>query len=376
MVIHTVQPGDSVYTIAKNNNVPMEDIVEGNQLSDPSKLIVGQALFIPEENMAKREIYVNGYTYPSIRSAVLKATLPYLTYLSIFTYTINADGTLNPINDTELIRAAREADVAPMMVIANMKTGEGFKSDLASSVLNSEQAQNRLIQNVITTMRSKNYFGLDIDFEYVYPSDREAYNRFLEKVAKAITPLGYTLTTAIAPKLSDSQIGLLYQAHDYAAHGRLVDHVIIMTYEWGYTYGPAMAVSPADQVERVLQYAVKVIPPRKILMGMPNYGYDWTLPFVKGTAARSLSNIGALQLAARVNARIQYDPKQQAPFFRYYDENRKQHEVWFDDARSIAARLALINEYNLGGVSYWTVNNFFNAQFRVLESMFRIKKLL
>jgi len=195
-------------------------------------------------------------------------------------------------------------------------------------------------------------------------------------VAKAITPLGYTLTTAIAPKLSDSQIGLLYQAHDYAAHGRLVDHVIIMTYEWGYTYGPAMAVSPADQVERVLQYAVKVIPPRKILMGMPNYGYDWTLPFVKGTAARSLSNIGALQLAARVNARIQYDPKQQAPFFRYYDENRKQHEVWFDDARSIAARLALINEYNLGGVSYWTVNNFFNAQFRVLESMFRIKKLL
>jgi len=354
----------------------MEDIVEGNQLSDPSKLIVGQALFIPEENMAKREIYVNGYTYPSIRSAVLKATLPYLTYLSIFTYTINADGTLNPINDTELIRAAREADVAPMMVIANMKTGEGFKSDLASSVLNSEQAQNRLIQNVITTMRSKNYFGLDIDFEYVYPSDREAYNRFLEKVAKAITPLGYTLTTAIAPKLSDSQIGLLYQAHDYAAHGRLVDHVIIMTYEWGYTYGPAMAVSPADQVERVLQYAVKVIPPRKILMGMPNYGYDWTLPFVKGTAARSLSNIGALQLAARVNARIQYDPKQQAPFFRYYDENRKQHEVWFDDARSIAARLALINEYNLGGVSYWTVNNFFNAQFRVLESMFRIKKLL
>lgn len=376
MVIHTVQPGDSVYTIARNNNVPMEDIVEGNQLSDPSKVIIGQALFVPEENRAKREIYVNGYTYPSIRSAVLKATLPYLTYLSIFTYTINADGTLNPINDTELIRAAREADVAPMMVIANMKTGEGFKSDLASSVLNSEQAQNRLIQNVITTMRNKNYYGLDIDFEYVYPSDREAYNRFLEKVAKAITSLGYTLTTAIAPKLSDSQIGLLYQAHDYAAHGRLADHVIIMTYEWGYTYGPAMAVSPADQVEKVLQYAVKVIPPQKILMGMPNYGYDWTLPFVKGTAARSLSNIGALQLAARVNARIQYDPKQQAPFFTYYDENRKQHEVWFDDARSIAARLALINEYNLGGVSYWTVNNFFNAQFRVLDSMFRIKKLL
>jgi len=137
-----------------------------------------------------------------------------------------------------------------------------------------------------------------------------------------------------------------------------------------------MAVSPIDQVRRVLDYAVTAIPPRKILMGMPNYGYDWTLPFVQGSAARNISNQGAVALARQVGARIQYDTTSQAPFFRYYDREGRQHEVWFDDARSIQARLRLVNEYGLGGVSYWTINRFFPQNWLVLNSMYNVRKVL
>lgn len=107
---------------------------------------------------------------------------------------------------------------------------------------------------------------------------------------------------------------------------------------------------------------------------MPNYGYDWTLPFVTGSAARSISNIEAIRLAARVGAEIQYDTKAQAPFFTYYDSNKQQHIVWFDDARSIEARLKLIDKYNLGGVSYWNINTFFKQNWLVLQSMYHIRK--
>ena len=111
-------------------------------------------------------------------------------------------------------------------------------------------------------------------------------------------------------------------------------------------------------------------------MGMPNYAYDWTLPFVQGSAAKVLTVEAALKQAYTVGAQIQYNENSQAPFYEYYDSNGKQHIVWFDNARSIGARLELVNKYNLGGVSYWTINQFYKPNWVLLDSMFEIKKLL
>jgi len=374
---HVVRPGQSLYTLARGYGVTVEQILQANpSITNPSRIQVGQTVNIPTENLRKRTIDVNGYAFPNISDITLRSTLPYLTFLSIFSYQVREDGSLASIPDERLIAAAREARVAPMMVITNIHEGGSFDSDLANVILSTPQVQDTLIQNVIDNMRSKNYSGLDIDFEYIYPADREKYNAFLEKVVNSLRPLGYIITTALAPKISAAQTGLLYVAHDYPVHGTLADHVILMTYEWGYTYGPAMAVSPINQVERVLRYAVTAIPREKILMGMPNYGYDWTLPFVQGTAARTLTNVGAVNLARNVNARIQFDQTSQAPFFNYYDAEGRRHEVWFDDARSIDSRLRLVDSFQLGGVSYWTINSFFNQQWLVLDSLFNVNKIL
>lgn len=373
---HTVTRGQTMFGLARGYRVSLNDLIAANpQISDPSRLSVGQVINIPTQTRKLGTIDVNGYAFPNINRTVLQDTLPYLTYLSIFSYQVRPDGSLIAINDTPLIEAARQAGVAPIMVITNIEEGASFSSDLAHTILTDLQVRENVINNVVNTLESKNYFGLDIDFEYIYPEDREAYNNFLRAVVQRLRPLGYTITTALAPKTSGDQPGLLYEAHDYPVHGALVDHVIIMTYEWGYTYGPAMAVAPANQVRRVISYAVTVIPSKKILMGMPNYGYDWTLPFVRGSAARSISNMEAVELAARVGANIQFDQTSQAPFFNYYANGRR-HEVWFDDARSTQARLRIVSEYNLGGVSYWTINRFFPQNWLVLQSMYDINKVL
>lgn len=323
----------------------------------------------------RRTIDVNGYAFPNIGDEVLNNTLPNLTFLSIFSYQVKPDGTLTPINDTALIQKARAKGVAPMMVITNIGE-DGFSSDIAHEVLTDPQVQQTLLNNVVNTLKAKNYYGLDIDFEYVYPDDREAYNRFLEAVVARLRPLGYSVVSALAPKTSADQKGVLYEAHDYAVHGRLLDHVILMTYEWGYTYGPPMAVAPIDQVKRVLDFAVTVIPSEKILMGMPNYGYDWTLPYKQGTAARSLSFAQARELVEKEGATIQYDDTAQAPYFNYTDDAGAEHVVWFDNEASIRARLGLVDDYDLGGVSYWTINRYSPESFAVLNEMYNVNKLL
>lgn len=375
--LHVVQSGESLYLIAMEYQVPVSQIIKANpQITNPANLTVGQIITIPPKNIKFGATEVNGYAFPNINRETLRKTLPNLTYLSIFSYHVNPDGSLVSIDDSELINAARAAKVAPLMVITNIGESGGFDSDLASAVLNNDRISDTLINNVIQILKQKNYYGLDIDFEYIYPSDREKYNNFLRKIVSRLHPLGYTVTTALAPKTSSTQTGKLYEAHDYPVHGALVDHVIIMTYEWGYTYSPPKAVAPVNEVRKVLNYAVTVIPREKIFMGIPNYGYDWTLPYKAGTAARTISNVGAVNLALREGAAIQYDPISQAPFFRYYDESKQQHEVWFEDARSILAKLTLANEFKVGGISYWTIMQYFPQNWLVLNSVYDIKKVI
>ena len=374
---HTVRRGESLYLIAMEYQVRVSDIIKANpQITNPASLQIGQTITIPSRDISFGPIEVNGYAFPNINMEVLRKTLPSLTYLSIFSYQVNADGSLNSIEDLPLIQAARSFRVAPLMVITNISEEGGFDSDLASTILGNTTIQNTLLDNIVRILKEKNYSGLDIDFEYIYPSDRENYNNFLRKVVARLRPLGYSITTALAPKISAEQEGTLYEAHDYPVHGELADHVIIMTYEWGYTYSPPKAVAPINEVRKVLNYAVTAIPRQKIFMGIPNYGYNWTLPFEEGTAAQTISNVGAVDLAYEVGAAISYDPIAQAPFFRYYDSNGREHEVWFEDARSILAKLTLANEFRLGGVSYWTINRYFPQNWLVLNSVYDVVKVL
>ncbi len=370
-----VKPGDTLFSIASQNHVPLSALQKANPTVAPLRLRPGQVLTVPAPQKKLGVLEVNGYVLPGIDLQTLRKTLPHLTYLSIFAYEVKPDASLTSMEDTPLIQAARQAGVAPVMVVNNIESGGGFSSDIANAILGDMALQQRLLDNIVDVMQTKGYVGLDIDFEYIYPEDRAAYNHFLQMAAERMHALGYTLSTAVAPKTSPGQKGLLYEAHDYAAHGRAADHVILMTYEWGYTYGPPMAIAPLREVKKVLDYAVTEIPRSKILMGMPNYGYDWTLPYQPGTAAKTISNTGAVDLARKAKTVIQYDPAAASPFFHYRSDDRQDHIVWFEDARSIRAKLQLAHSYPVGGVSYWTINRYFPQAWLVQDALFDIRKV-
>ena len=207
---------------------------------------------------------------------------------------------------------------------------------------------------------------------------KEKYNDFLRKLnsqLKASNP-NYILTVAVAPKYRDNQPGILYEAHDYKSIGEIADRVIIMTYEWGYMYGEPMAVSPRNEMSAVIKYAITRIPANKILMGLPNYAYDWKLPFITGNAAEAISNTVAIRRAIDTGSMIMFDEKSQTPYYRYKDNENKEHVVWFDDAKSYLSKLELVNTYNLAGISIWTINNYYPPLLSALDSRYIIKKMI
>jgi len=134
-----------------------------------------------------------------------------------------------------------------------------------------------------------------------------------------------------------------------------------------------MAVAPLPNVRAVLDYAVTEIPREKIFLGVPNYGYDWPLPFIRGTTrARSISNQYAIELAVRHRIAIQFDETAYAPYFHYTAEDGTVHEVWFEDARSMSAKLHLVAEYGFQGAGFWNLMRPFSQTWLVLDSLYDI----
>lgn len=419
-----VRPGESLWQIARRYGVTTEQIVELNGLRDPNRLVPGLALLIPTERrhvvrpgetlwriaqqygttvdaLARENLITNvNYLFPGqvlvvprgerpvIEANAYQANLstgnvaptveaaPYLTYIALFSAAITEDGDVVPPNWQVFIDAARRGGAATLLTLTNFR-GSTFSSDLASAFLNNSAAVQRAIDELVIICRVQRHAGVNVDFEYVYPQDREAYNNFLRRLAPRLHAEGFSLSTAVAPKVSADQAGLLYEAHDYPVHGEVCDFVVLMTYEWGYVTGPPMAIAPLDQVRRVLNYAITAIPRDKILMGMPTYGRDWRLPYQRGvTRAETFSPVTAVNRAIDVGAAIQFDERAQSPFYRYWDAEGNEHIVWFEDPRSLQAKFDTVKEYRLRGLSYWVLGNPFPQNFPLLRDNFRVRRLL
>ncbi len=378
-LVHTVVPGETVWSVARRYDTDARTLYRNNFfLGGRPALREGDLLVIDYEDDGRlAQIGVNAYAYPFIDPALLDAALPYLTYVTPFTYGVGRDGRLLPLGDAEILSAVARHRAAPLMHLSTLTETGGFSNERSTLLLGSADLQERLIRDILDTMREKRYYGLDVDFEFVLPGEREAYAAFIRRLRDALNPSGYPVIAALAPKTRADQPGLLYEAHDYALLGAAANAVLLMTYEWGYTYGPPMAVAPLPQVRAVLDYAVSVIERGKIFLGVPLYGYDWPLPYVRGeTRAESISPQYAVELALRNRAEILYDERAQSPYFYYTDRDGRQHAVWFEDARSMDAKLRLIAEYRLQGAGYWNLMRAMPQNWTLLNALYEVETLV
>lgn len=373
-----VQPGDTLTTISRKVGVSVQELASINRISADAPLNVGTRLYIPPRPKTKADF--TGYIEPrgSSVSAFLensaRQAAPYLTFLAPFSFNIQRDGALTEPPLGNFASIAQQQSTALMMVITNL-VNDAFDPDLGHLFLNDMGVQDTLIDNIVVLAQKYGFENVNFDIEHLRAEDRQAYVNFLQKAHNTFAAEGLSTSVALAPKTSDQQTGEWYAAYDYRAIGAVVDFVIIMTYEWGYSGGPAQAVSPIGPVRDVLTYATSVIPPRKIFMGQNLYGYDWTLPFRPHTTARAISPQQAIDIARENNAAIQFDPVAQAPFFRYRDASGRGHEVWFEDARSIQAKFNLLKELDLLGMAFWKLGLPFPQVWQLIQDNFNVTKV-
>ena len=368
--VHIVREGQTVEQIAEEYSITVKNLYQNNPfLLNQTYLLEGQSLVISYEGEPLMQGRISGYAYPFIEPYILREVLLYIDEILIFSYGFTAEGELIPpqIDETWGIQEAWNQQVEPILVLTPFAETGTFNSGLIQILSENETVQDNLIENLLETVREKGYVGVDVDFEYIRPEDRVGYADFVNRLRETMNENGYRVSVALAPKTSSYQKGLLYEAMDYHLLGQSANTVFLMTYEWGYTYGPPLPVAPLPNVRQVLEYALTEIPKEKIVLGIPNYGYSWPLPYERGvTKARLIGNVEANVIAAERGVEIQYDERYQSPFF-YYEIGGRRYEVWFEDVRSIYAKLQLAAEKDIRGVGYWNLMRPFRANWLLVN---------
>ncbi|BCN29208.1 LysM peptidoglycan-binding domain-containing protein [Anaeromicropila herbilytica] len=375
---HTVKDGDSLNSIATTYHISVKQLLRNNPiLSDRTYIYPGEILIIDYDLEKIGDISTNGYAYPYISKDLLRYILPYLTYLTLFTYGLTSNGELIQIDDTEIIKIAREYQVAPLMLISTILNVGDFSTELTHNILSSKNIQEHLINNIVNNMKVKDYFGLYINFGFILIEDSPAYLDFIKELTDRLAKEGFEICVALAPNIID-QSGVIYKGHDYEGLGKAATAILLMTYDWGKTLGPTTSVAPIPMMRQVFDYSITKIPPAKTYIGIPTFGYDWTLQSISGiTIVHYLSNNSAINLAIEKEAVIQYDDYSQSPFYFYEDStNHILHIVWFEDARSVDAKLKLVTEYGFRGISILNVMEKFPQFWFVLNTQYNIRNAI
>ena len=201
--IHAVKSGETLTTIAAAYGTTVRQLWRNNwPLGGSDLLRPGQTLVISYFDEKLGTTISNGYAYPFINQSLLASQLPYLTYLTPFTYGITAEGGLLPLEDDALLAAARQRGTQPVMHLSTLTESGSFDTARGELVLTDEAVQDRLVGEVLQTVLRKGYAGVDADFEYLPGHLADAYAAFLTRLRRLLGAHGLFLWAALAPKTS------------------------------------------------------------------------------------------------------------------------------------------------------------------------------
>jgi len=285
--------------------------------------------------------------------------------ISAFSYSVERDGSLtanDPVNDRLLIDLARANNIRVVPSIAST-----WDSRPILAMLQDSRLRARHIEAILQIARSPLIDGIDIDYENLPPEMRQPFTDFIAQLAVALRRENKTLSVTVPAKTRDDACYLCRFA-DYAALGRVADHIRIMAYEFnGRTGGPAPN-APIWWVRQVADYAVTQVPSQKVVLGIHLYGYDWG-----GKETRALWWGDVMALKERHGGNVRYvraderglvgetmmtytlarSPLCPPDFYDCAPHVVEHHTIWFVDASYVRLAWDIVIDLELGGIVMW-----------------------
>lgn len=385
----TVSQGETLADVARRVGTTPEVLSAWNALGAQTPLRPGTVLYAPS-HVTRRQIEVNAFLLPegTASDARLLRDIRNLTYVSLYSYQVKPDGSIEGQSDAQALDAAKQMAIQPLMTLTNYD-GTRFNSELGHAVLANTSLRRRVTDAAVAMMADSGFGGINLDFEQLPPGDRTLFTRFVDELASAVRRQRGTVMITLPPAADPSASSPMNAFIDYRTVSGAADVVVLMTYLWGWVGGRRGAIAPLDRVRRALDASVNQIGANRILLGLPLLGID--SPATNGgqsttglTMAQSgqlatrrastIANNSAQNLAIIERSPVLWNPSAATPYFRYTSSDRGPREVWFEDALSISLKYALVFEYGLRGLSFWSLPASFPQAWYILREAFAVEK--
>jgi spore germination protein YaaH len=329
-----------------------------------SVLVAMATLALSPGANASGTVSLGYYTGDAQSFEAVRGFAEYLTIVSADVYAVQFDGTIVGEDDFGVVAFCKAHGIEVYACVSNYNDDPdvgGFDAELARAAIVTHRGA--VIANLVSLAQDGGYDGVNIDFESLAFSrdiddDRAAFTTFIHELATQLHALGLKLAISVPGKTEDSIGDDWSYPFDFKALGEDADLLQLMTYDEHGPWSEPGPVSGADWVRACVAYAVAVVNPAKLLIGLPAYGYDWDLtvsdPASWTYSATSFSWAAIPDLLARPGAIERWDTASQSPFVTYIERGHR-HEAWFENARSLRAKTALIAEYGLAGLSMWSL---------------------
>jgi len=290
-----------------------------------------------------------GYYADDTSMPALKAEASILATAAVDLYDVDIDGNVTGTLPAAVRSVATPHHISLLAVVSNYGTSD-FDPAIAIAILTPGPAQDHAIDGMVRV--SEGLAGIDLDFEAVPPKERPHYTAFVARLAHALHVAKRVLMLSVPAVTRDDPTDSWAGAYDYPALGKNADTLQVMTYDENGPWGPPGPVSGLDWMTQCLAYAQSVLPPGKVNLGFPAYGYDWNLTTGSGV---TVSWTEAAARLAKTGATPKWDDATSSPWFRYKAADGSAHEVWYENARSITLKAELAAQKQAAGISVWAL---------------------
>ena len=267
-------------------------------------------------------------------------------------YMVNNDGLLLGTIKPDLLAFAKKNKIKVMPLLTN----GAFSTTTCDSFLNDTNRQEILINNLILEAKNFGYVGWQIDFEQMNLSYRDKFSEFIKKAYIEFKKNNLKLSVAVIAQVSENSADYpkdLWQriigVYDYSQLSLNSDFISIMSYDDPNSAGP---VTGYRWLTRVVDFSLTKIPKEKISLGLAFYYWQWRNVDGKRVGIGGISGIE--NVIKKYKVEYQYDTVEQAPYMSYW-KNGQSYSIWYENAKSIGQKIALIKKYNLGGFSAWAL---------------------
>ena len=248
------------------------------------------------------------------------------------------------------IKWAKSNDYEVWAMIQNDNISK-TKMDEFSEWINDYQKRQDVINQIVAYVKFYNLDGINIDFENIYKSDKNALSRFIIELKPRLEHIGATLSVDVTEPDGSDTWSLCF---DRNVIGDVSDYIIFMAYDQFGSYSKVPGSTASHNwVEKNIKKFINQegVEPNKIILGVPLYTRLWKTDSSNETTNTTVAIKNQYKYIPS-DDKVQWleDAKQN---YVQYQKNGDTYKMWIENEKSISYKLDLIEKYNLSGAAFW-----------------------